>query len=755
MNSRTRPGWVAPIALLPAGRRHLVTPTIRPAHLAWLLATAGALAISAPAAHAQQPSSPSGAASSTARASDKTVSEVVVTARRLDAARQTVEPALGATTYSLSKQVIDILPGGDNVQFNQVILQAPGVVQDSFGQLHIRGDHADVQYRLNNVILPEGISVFGQTLSPRLASNIDLITGALPAQYGLRTAGIINITTKNGFQNGGDVGIYGGSHGMIEPSAEYGGTWGPNSLFVSGSYLHTGVGIESPDGSSTPLHDKSDQLQLFSYFDHIISPSDRLFLIFGTSQQSFQMPNRRGLHPDFPNDPAPVFTGAGLVVNGQGDFLSDNLNERQREGTTFAIASYQHTSERFTAQASLFSRYSTLTFHPDPVGDLLFAGIAQDARKSDTAIGLQLEGVYTLTPAHTLRAGVIVEGDRSSSKTSAQVLPVDANGDQTTDIPVTIVDNGAKTAWTYSGYLQDEWRLLPGLLTINFGVRYDRLDSFRREEQWSPRVNLVLTPVSGTTLHAGYARYFTPPPFELIANPTVLKFNGTTAAFPNPVAGDLPYAERSHYFDAGVEQKLGAVTVSVDAYYKDVRHLLDEGQFGSPIILTPFNYAKGYIRGVDVSANYTHGPFSAYANLGLVKGQGKDIESQQFNFAPGDLAYIAGRYIYLDHIQTVSASAGASYKFGSTRFSGDLLFGTGLRRDGATPNGDHLPSYTQVNLSVEHSIDRAPLGQVSVRVDLINAFDAAYEIRDGTGVGVGAPQWGPRRGVFVGLTKSF
>ena len=720
-----------------------------------ILATAGALAMAASSAHAQDATKPGEPTAGAPRPSAKTVSEVVVTARRLDAARQTVEPALGATTYSLSKQVIDILPGGENVALNQVILQAPGVVQDSFGQLHIRGDHADIQYRLNNVILPEGISVFGQTLSPRLAGNIDLITGALPAQYGLRTAGIVNITTKNGFQNGGQVGIYGGSHEEMEPSAEYGGSWGSNSLFVSGSFLHTGLGIESPDGSSTPLHDKSNQLQLFGYFDHIISPSDRISLIAGTSQQTFQLPDRRGLHPDYPNDPSPVFTGSGLVVDGVGDFLRDDLDERQREGTTFAIASYQHSTERFTGQASLFARYSTLTFHPNPLGDLLFSGIAQDARKSDTAVGVQLEGVYTLTPAHTLRGGVIIQGDRSASKATSRVLPVDANGDQTSDVPVVILDNGFKTAWTYSGYLQDEWKVLPGLLTLNYGVRYDRLESYRQEDQWSPRVNLVLTPMTGTTLHAGYARYFTAPPFELIANPTVAKFNGTTAEFPNPVAGTLPYSERSHYFDAGIQQKLGELTLGVDAYYKDVRHLIDEGQFAAPIILTPFNYAKGYIRGVDLSGSYAHGPFSAYVNVGLVKAQGKSIESQEFNFDPGDLAYIADHYIFLDHVQSVTASAGGSYRFGSTRIGGDLLFGTGLRRNGATPNGDHLPSYTQVNLSVEHSFQRAPFGPVSLRVDLINAFDKSYEIRDGTGVGVGAQQWGPRRGVFVGLTKRF
>lgn len=675
------------------------------------------------------------------------VSEVVVTAKRLDEARLTVEPALGASTFSLSKQFMDVLPGGQNVPLNQVILQAPGVVQDSFGQLHIRGDHADIQYRLNNVILPEGLSVFGQTLSPRLASNIDLITGSLPAQYGLRTAGIINITTKSGFSNGGQVEFYGGAHGEVQPSVEYGGSWGPNSAFVSASFRHTAVGIESPDGSSNPLHDDSNQVQAFGYFDHIMGDQDRVSLILGTSQQTFQIPNQRGLHPNFPDDPTPTFTGGGLVVNGQGDYLSNNLNERQREGTTYAIASYQHTTDRFTGQASVFARYSTLTYTPDALGDLLFTGISQSARKSDTAAGLQLEGVYTLNDSHKLRAGVIVEGDRSVSKTSSQVL--DTTGALPPDQPLTIADDGAKTAWTYSAYLQDEWKLLSDL-TINYGIRFDALDSYRSEHQWSPRVNAVWTPFEGTTIHAGYARYFTPPPFELIATPTVLKFNGTTAEFPNPGPQDTPHSERSHYFDVGAQQKLGALTLGVDAYYKTVRNLIDEGQFGSPIVLTPFNYKKGYIRGIEFTGAYTRGPFSAYANVTLSKAQGKDIDSAQANFDPADLAYIATNYIYLDHIQNVTASGGASYAFGSTRLSTDILFGTGLRRDGATPNGDHVPSYTQVNFSVTHDF-----GAFSGRVDLINAFDKTYEIRDGTGVGVGAPQFGPRRGVFVGLTKSF
>jgi hypothetical protein len=44
---------------------------------------------------------------------------------------------------------------------------------------------------------------------------------------------------------------------------------------------------------------------------------------------------------------------------------------------------------------------------------------------------------------------------------------------------------------------------------------------------------------------------------------------------------------------------------------------------------------------------------------------------------------------------------------------------------------------------------------MTVRFDVVNVLDEAYEIRDGTGVGVGAPQWGSRRGFYGGVTLTF
>ena len=150
-----------------------------------------------------------------------------VIAQQLDIARNQIQPSLGASVYQFTRPAIENQPQGDNAPMNQVLLQAPGVAQDSFGQLHVRGDHANLQFRLNGVQLPEGINMFGQALETRLAHSIALITGALPAQYGFHTAGIIDIQTKTGtIDPGGSLSLYGGSHGWAQPSFEWGGRVG-------------------------------------------------------------------------------------------------------------------------------------------------------------------------------------------------------------------------------------------------------------------------------------------------------------------------------------------------------------------------------------------------------------------------------------------------------------------------------------------------------------------------------------------------
>jgi outer membrane receptor for ferrienterochelin and colicins len=697
------------------------------------------------------------AAAPGAAAAEQVPEQVLITAH-LNEVRAGIEPQIGASTYTIDAGAIDATPAGSNTLLNQVVLQAPSVAQDSFGQIHIRGDHNGLQYRLNGLILPEGISVFSQTFSAHLVSAMKLITGTLPAEYGLRTAGIVDLTTKGGLlMPGGDVSIYGGSHGVIQPSFDYGGSSGNFSYFVSGDFLQSNVGIESPDGRPDPIHDKTQQYHGFGYFEDILDQQDRVTLVLGTSNGQFQIPNQSGLQPaDIYGGGAGIGPGGTLVVNGQDMFASEKLNETQREVSHFGVASFQHAEDAYDVQSSLIARYSSLNFVPDPLGDLLFNGLSQTAFKQNVSYGFQTDAAFHVIADHTVRAGFYIQTDRGVSKTTSQVLLTDPEtGIQTSQVPTTIVDNSIKQQWIESVYLQDEWKLLP-MVTVNYGLRFDNFTAFDSENQLSPRVNVVWTPFDGTTLHAGYSRYFSPPPFELVGDETISKFANTTNA-PTTTLNSPVKAERSNYFDVGAQQMLfGHLTLGVDTFYKIARNLIDEGQFGAPIILTPFNYRYGKVYGEEFTANYTDDPFSAYVNLALLHAQGKDFVSSQFNFSQDDIDYVSTHYIDLDHEQHFTISAGGSYTWEGTRFMADMLFGSGLRASlpGGPPNGTHLPYYTQVNLGVSHDFEIPAAGDITARFDVINVFDEVYQIRNGTGVGVGAPQFGPRRGFYAGISKS-
>src|SRR5260370_22727902 len=156
-------------------------------------------AVSTPAASTATATLPSTPAPSPS-ASPKTAQaeQVTVTSQELDISREAIVPNLGATRYTIGPDRLDSQAQGENAPFNQTILRFPAVAQDSFGQLHVRGEHANLQYRIDDVLLPESIPGFGPELATRFADNISLMTGWLPAQFGLRETGAIDIHTKNG-----------------------------------------------------------------------------------------------------------------------------------------------------------------------------------------------------------------------------------------------------------------------------------------------------------------------------------------------------------------------------------------------------------------------------------------------------------------------------------------------------------------------------------------------------------------------------
>jgi outer membrane receptor protein involved in Fe transport len=665
---------------------------------------------------------------------------------KFDEARRAILAPTGAGSYELSQQALEALPQGTNTPLDKALLQFPGVSQDSAasGNLHVRNEHANVQYRINGIMLPDGVGAFGQIIDTGIVGSLALITGALPAQYGLHTAAVLDIQTKaDAFNNTGSVSVYGGSHGIITTSAEYGGTIGQTQYYVSGRYYGSNVGIENPTPAYNAIHDHTDQEKGFLYLSTVLDPSSRLTLISGVSNGTYQIPNNPGQTP-------------GFTAFGVSDFDSSLLNERQTEFNQFNVLAYQHDGDGYDYQLSYFNRYSQLHFYPDPIGDLVFNGIASDVYRQSFVNGIQEDTSYRVGFAHTLKFGFSASEERSLVNNGSTVLPLDDMGNPV-DAPTSVFDSSAKTGYLFSAYLLDEWKIT-NQLTLNAGLRFDQMWQYVDANQLSPRVNLTWKPYDGTTFHAGYSRNFTPPE-QVLAAPTNLALVANTTAQPAVSTNDPVQPERSNVYDIGVDQKIYAIpglTVGVDAYYKTATDLLDDGQFGAAYVLSAFNYANAQNTGVELKANYTNGNLRLYGNVAWARQRGTDVVSNQYLFDPAALAYIANNYIYTDHAQYLTASAGASYLWNGTKFSADMIYGSGLRTDGSNgiPNGSTVPSYTQVNAGVSHDFNWVSAAKpTTLRFDVVNVFDTIYEIRNGSGIGVFAPQFGPRRGFYFGISQ--
>ena len=414
-------------------------------------------------------------------------------------------------------------PQGANAPPDKVLLQAPGVSQDSAasGLMHIRNEHANVQYRINGVLLPEGVSGFSLLLDTAFVGNIALLAGALPAQYGLHTSAIVDVTGKNGvFDGGGAVGVYGGSHGTIMPSFEYGGTSGQTQYFLTGISTRTISASRIRRQAHRAIHDRAQLNKFFGYVSTLLDDGSRLSFLSGSSIGTYQIPATPGQTP---------FPGVPDILPGAAYFPSGKVAENQYEASLYNVLAWQKSVGALDFQFAYFSRYSALHFLPDAYGDLLYNGLASDVLRDSFLNGISADGAYHYNDSHTLRGGFSASGENTYVRNASLVFATDANGDPVGAPFAAPVDSSPKFGWLLGGYVQDEWKIT-NRLTLNAGVRFDQMYQYIDANQFSPRVSLSYAPFDGTNMHIGFARYFTPPSQALSAPVNLASFANTTAA---------------------------------------------------------------------------------------------------------------------------------------------------------------------------------------------------------------------------------
>ena len=321
-------------------------------------------------------------------------------------------------TYPVSRKDIEELPRGNNVELQDVLLTVPSAVYGSLKQVHLRQDHANLQLRIDGVPIPDTVSsTFSDVISPRAWERADIILGGMEAQYGNKTAAVLDITTKSGTKPGfGSAQMFGGSNRTINPSLEYGGTIGEKFRFyILNSHTATNRGIEPPTLGHSIFHGQSERNQTFMRGDYQLDNTNNFSWVFLNSVAKYQIPTLPGQTPNA------TITG---LLPGFSPVPSEMVDENQKEHNQYAHMVWRHdvNSSNFFSLSG-YVRQTRATFRTDPLNVLAytadptepFSAGSQD--RSANSSGLRLDHTYIPSKEHVIKIGFQVDRTQTVNKT--------------------------------------------------------------------------------------------------------------------------------------------------------------------------------------------------------------------------------------------------------------------------------------------------------------------------------------------------
>ncbi|MEW6544087.1 MAG: TonB-dependent receptor [Nitrospirota bacterium] len=659
-------------------------------------------------------------------------------------------------TYSLSRKEIEQLPRGNNNDVDQVLATIPGAAVSALKQVHIRQDHANLQFRIDGVPIPDTVSTtFADVITPRAWERADIILGGMEAQYGNRTAALIDITSKSGTKPGfGSFQMFGGANQTVNPSFEYGGTVGEKfRYYVLNSYTSTNRGIDPPTLGRSWFNNQSERNQTYLRGDYQHDNRNNFSWLFLNSVAKYQIPT-------IPGQTANATTLALIQAQYPGftPASSQYIGEFQRENNQYGHMVWRHdvNASQFFSLAAYF-RQTRATFVTDPLNVLSyvrdeaepFSAGSQD-REAYSA-GVRLDYTNRLNSQHLLKYGFQIDRTQAVNKTRLFAFARDGMGNPTGPV-IGINGDRRLIGWREELWLQDQYTPTEKL-TFNVGLRYDYIQALTDSWQISPRVGVTYKANQENVFHAYYGRLFTPPNLESVAF-LVPRTVGTTAE-PENLTNNAPKPERAHYFEAGWYHAFGQLaTLQIVGYYKLNENMSDAGQFGTTPLLNYFAFNYGWQRGVDgiLKVNFTEN-LTGRANLAWGQSKGYGLQSGHFLLEQGEINDVnRPGGVFTDHMQTITSSALLTYRFlERNTVSGQMLYGSGLRTavPGGQTNSTHMPTYTIYNASFTHEIPVAKTQKFLLGFDVINLFDQGYFYNSGEGsIGLGVAHAGMPRSFF-------
>jgi hypothetical protein len=642
----------------------------------------------------------------------------------------------GTTATTITRQDIENIPGGTAHQFNDVIETQPGFIPDNYGAIHVRGNFAGLQLRVDGIQLPPAIQDrLQQLLDPQIIQEANVIIGGLPAEYGEDVAGVIDVKTRHPPQNlEGESQLTYGTYNHLELQANIAGSVGSFSAIAAGMIQTTDRGLD-PEAASPILHDQLHEGRGFVRLEDQISARDKIELLGIYAESHYQIPIDPTLLP-LSAGPANAVRGTDQYGNTAPDFVPYNSNPTEFEREVFGAISYVHDfDDRAQLQVTPFLRFQESILTCDVAHQLGATAdpgqMCSDVAHHVTQGGLQVNQSFGVG-VNNFKTGFLID-DQRSSVAYTQFTRNDQSPIGGADPSMTLSGEDDIDTLLVGVYFED--RIVLGKLTLFPGVRFDA----ERAELQSPRTSKWLLGPSvrlgaayaftdEIVVHAYVGRLWQPPSFDAPAAARILGLVPANA----PVPFDL-VAEQDNVAEIGISARvIPQLTLSLTPWVRLSKFTLDDNEVGDTALTADYNYVQGRAWGAELAGSLVISKnVRAFANVSYQVSQGEGIATSLYLFTPQQLAFTG--YQATDNAQLFTANAGIDVtdNAATTHLSGFMNCGSGLRT-GPTNNAT-LPPSCVFNATVRHRFDWSSGFKPEVALDVQNLFNVVYAYRISTG----------------------
>lgn len=473
----------------------------------------------------------------------------------------------------------------DTLQSLQVM---PGVIggDDYSARLYVRGSRPDQNgIYLDNIPIYDPYRLFGLTslFNPETIDRVRLLPGGFDAQYGDRLSSIVEVenrhgTVKDWFKGSANISLTNTNVSLEGKLLEA----FPSSWMVSARRTYYDLIIKATDEDASSYPSFTDVQGLF-----YLQPSPRhqwsitlMACDESTNLSEDEEDPDEGIDPDHYD-----------VVDDQKNYIAGINGSHLLTDTFLWNYTLSYTQNEQTSDLLLSEGETSFDTYFDQI-------LTSDNYQFNTNIEWYSEH-------HSLIAGIDVT--QSENRVTFNLDTEDPR----VDFPDELKNFSESQDYRKTGaFIQNTWEFVPDF-QLKTGIRWDE-STLSDMNEWSPRVSLRWSPGDAWSFRAAWGHYYQFPSYEsLQGDGYFLDLRGIKDL-------QLKPEKATHYMLSSAYESKSGWSLEVDAYYKDLKHLIYSGEELETVLILnddgstslyerdhltwePENNRKGYARGIDLT----------------------------------------------------------------------------------------------------------------------------------------------------------